>query len=217
MGNLRRVIVSFYITYTFYIKISYKISNYQWTDALFLFWFSTLFYASWWIWRPEWTNRVSRLAASRLSVVVNDTLRLTEEEAIAAVSEPSLPPQPPASMASSAPTTSPRSSRRASRMPGVPTSKLLVISEALNRDLSHLLVRHRLEFVQSVVGLLPKKLQNSQQCKWRHLSFSSIIEALGFSERSVYIYFSLSLHTEFDFNIEHAYESPNHFKSTIFL
>ena len=157
MGNLRRVIVSFYITYTFYIKISYKISNYQWTDALFLFWFSTLFYASWWIWRPEWTNRVSRLAASRLSVVVNDTLRLTEEEAIAAVSEPSLPPQPPASMASSAPTTSPRSSRRASRMPGVPTSKLLVISEALNRDLSHLLVRHRLEFVQSVVGLLPKK------------------------------------------------------------
>ena len=83
-------------------------------------------------------------AASRLTTVLNETLRLTEEEAIAGVSEPS-PPLPATctphvSATAGVPTTSPRSSRRASRMPGAPTPKLLAISDALNRDLTQLLV-----------------------------------------------------------------------------
>lgn len=66
-------------------------------------------------------------------------MRITEEEAIAAVSDPS------AALAASALSgASPRPSRRAIRMPGAPTPKLLAISEALNRDLSHLLVNFTL-------------------------------------------------------------------------
>ena len=75
------------------------------------------------------------IPATQLTVVLNESLRITEEEAIAAVSDPS-----PAAAAGSSSAASPRTSRRINRMPGAPTSKLLAITSALNRDLTQLLV-----------------------------------------------------------------------------
>jgi len=80
--------------------------------------------------------------ASHLAIVLNETLRLTEEEAIAAVSDPSALSSGGSvgsASAGASSTASPRTSRRACRMPGAPTTKLLPISEALNRDLTQLL------------------------------------------------------------------------------
>ena len=71
--------------------------------------------------------------ANQLTSVLNDSLRITEEEAIAAVSsDPSAVLSPT--------TSSPRSVRRITRMPGAPTSKLLTLTSALNKDLTQLLV-----------------------------------------------------------------------------
>ena len=72
--------------------------------------------------------------ANQLTSVLNDSLRITEEEAIAAVSS-----DPSAALSASS-GSSPRSVRRISRMPGAPTSKLLTLTSALNKDLTQLLV-----------------------------------------------------------------------------
>ncbi|XP_046445837.1 uncharacterized protein LOC124195459 isoform X8 [Daphnia pulex] len=69
--------------------------------------------------------------ATQLSAVLNDSLHVTEEEAIAAVSAD---PTPVTSSPSS-----PRSARRINRMPGAATTKLLAITSALNKDLTQLL------------------------------------------------------------------------------
>lgn len=67
--------------------------------------------------------------ATQLSAVLNESLHVTEEEAIAAVS---------ADPATSSPS-SPRCARRINRMPGAATTKLLAITSALNKDLTQLL------------------------------------------------------------------------------
>lgn len=66
--------------------------------------------------------------------MLNESLHVTEEEAIAAVS---------ADPATSSPS-SPRCARRINRMPGAATTKLLAITSALNKDLTQLLVCCRL-------------------------------------------------------------------------
>lgn len=69
--------------------------------------------------------------ATQLTAVLNESLRITEEEAIAAVSADPTPVTSPSS---------PRTTRRINRMPGAPTTKLLAITSALNKDLTQLLV-----------------------------------------------------------------------------
>lgn len=65
--------------------------------------------------------------ANQLTSVLNDSLRVTEEEAVSATSEV-------------VPGSSPRVGRRVERLPGVPAHKLQSISTALNTQLTQLLV-----------------------------------------------------------------------------
>ena len=75
---------------------------------------------------------IGQCVATQLTAVLNDSLRISEEEAIAAVSADPTPVSSPSS---------PRTTRRINRMPGAPTTKLLAITSALNKDLTQLLVR----------------------------------------------------------------------------
>lgn len=66
-------------------------------------------------------------AANQLTSILNDALRVTEEEAVSATSEV-------------VPGSSPRVGRRVERLPVVPAHKLQSISTALNTQLTQLLV-----------------------------------------------------------------------------
>lgn len=87
--------------------------------------------------------------ASQLTAVLNESLRISEEEAIAAVSADPMPATSPSS---------PRSGRRINRMPGAPTSKLLAITSTLNKDLTQLLVGPLITF------LYFENLKNNKFC-----------------------------------------------------
>jgi len=67
------------------------------------------------------------LAANQLASILNDSLSVTEEEAVSMTSEVF-------------PGSSPRLGRRIDRLPGVPAHKLQSISNALNAQLTQLLV-----------------------------------------------------------------------------
>ena len=66
-------------------------------------------------------------AANQLTSILNDSLNVTEEEAVSATSEVF-------------PGSSPRLGRKIDRLPGVPAHKLQSISNALNTQLTQLLV-----------------------------------------------------------------------------
>jgi hypothetical protein len=67
------------------------------------------------------------ITANQLTSILNDTLRVTEEDAVSATSEV-------------VPGSSPRVGQKIERLPGVPSHKLQNISTALNTQLTQLLV-----------------------------------------------------------------------------